>query len=131
MTAANLDAQSARATDDPPQPMPEILGRLADELRDAAARTDRLHRLAESIAWRDVEEKHELIRSAQAIDAIEQTLSALSDFVSALAELTPRQWEVAGGSASRRVRLAELAARLADRPLVAGAEHAGGDSEFF
>jgi hypothetical protein len=117
--------------DDAPQAMTDILGRLARELREAAANTDRLHCLVEGVAWRDVEEKHELIRSAQAIDSIEQTLSALSDFVDALAELAPRQWQVAGAAASRHVRLAELAARLADRPQPQGAAPSSGDSEFF
>ncbi|MBY6240571.1 hypothetical protein [Methylosinus sp. Sm6] len=115
---------------DAPQAMTDILGRVARELRETAASTDRLHCLVEGVAWHNVKEKHELIRSAQAIDAIEQTLSALSDFVSALAELAPRQWEVAGAAASRRVRLAELAARLADRPRSEVAESSG-DSEFF
>jgi hypothetical protein len=117
------------ACDDRREAMTDILDRVAVELRDAAAKTDRLHCLVEGVHWHNVKEKHELIRSAQAIDALEQTLSALSDFVSALAELTPRQWEVAGQSASRRVRLAELAARLSDRPHLA--DHAGGESEFF
>jgi hypothetical protein len=116
--------------DEQPQAMTDILGRIARELREAAASTDRLHCLVEGVAWHNVKEKHELIRSAQAIDAIEQTLSALSDFVVALAELAPRQWEVAGAAASRHVRLAELAARLADRPLTDNAT-ASGDSEFF
>jgi hypothetical protein len=116
--------------DDEPQAMTDVLGRIARELRDAAANTDRLHRLVEGVAWHNVKEKHELIHSAQAIDSIEQTLSALSDFVVALAELAPRQWEIAGAAALRNVRLAELAARLADRP---GSDHAtpSGDSEFF
>lgn len=116
--------------DDDPQAMTDILGRVARELRAAAVSTDRLHCLVEGVAWHDVKEKHELIRSAQAIDAIEQTLSALSDFVCALAALAPRQWEVAGAAASRHVRLAELAARLADRPQPESTD-SGGESEFF
>jgi hypothetical protein len=128
MKAANPAVPEA-ACDDRPEAMTAILDRVAAELREAAAKTDRLHCLVEGVAWHNVKEKHEIIRSAQAIDALEQTLSALSDFVSALAELTPRQWEVAGQSASRRVRLAELAARLSDRPHIT--DHAGGESEFF
>lgn len=128
MQAANPAGPEA-ACDDRLEAMTAILDRVAAELREAAAKTDRLHCLVEGVAWHNVKEKHEIIRSAQAIDALEQTLSALSDFVTALAELTPRQWEVAGQSASRRVRLAELAARLSDRPHIA--DHAGGESEFF
>jgi hypothetical protein len=125
------DGEPERDADERLQAMTAILGRVASELRDAAQKTDRLHCLVEGVGWHNVKEKHELIRSAQAIDSIEQTLSALSDFVSALAELTPPQWEVAGQSASRSVRLAALAARLADLPHVAHGDHAGGDSEFF
>lgn len=128
MQAANPAVPEA-ACDDRLEAMTDLLDRVAAELREAAAKTDRLHCLVEGVAWHNVKEKHEIIRSAQAIDALEQTLSALSDFVSALAEMTPRQWEVAGQSASRRVRLAELAARLSDRPHIA--DHAGGESEFF
>jgi hypothetical protein len=134
MDAAKIVAQDGapeREPDERPQAMTEILGRVASELRDAASKTDHLHCLVEGVAWHNVTEKHELIRSAQAIDSIEQTLTALSDFVSALAEMTPPQWEVAGQSASRRVRLAALAARLADLPHVTHGDHASGDSEFF
>lgn len=114
-----------------PQPLIDILSRVARELRDAARDTDRLHCLVDGVEWGNVKEKEELIRSAQLIDAIEQRLSGLSDFVSALAELAPDQWELEGHRASQSVKLSELAARLANRPGAAVAAHQAGESEFF
>jgi hypothetical protein len=110
------------------QALVDVLSRLASELRETAKETDRLHCLVDGVAWGDVKEKAELMRSAQAIDAIEQKLSGLSEFVAALAEQAPRQWEVAGHLAAARLKLAGLAARLVDRP---HADHPAGESEFF
>jgi hypothetical protein len=104
--------------------------RIAEELRDAAKDTDRLHCLVDGVEWRSVKEKEELIRSAQLIDAIEQRLSGLSDFVSALADLAPDQWLLQGHVASQNVKLAALAARLAALPH-SGSSHPAGESEFF
>ncbi|PWB82589.1 MAG: hypothetical protein C3F11_11070 [Methylocystaceae bacterium] len=113
------------------QPLTDVLTRVAHELRNLAKDTDRLHCLVDNVHWAGVEEKDEVMRSAQAIDAIEQRLSALSDFVAALAELAPAQWEVEGHLASQKVKLAELAGRLSDQPHTPSAVHHAGDSEFF
>lgn len=118
-------------SNDRSQPLPDVLTRIARELRLLAKDTDHLHCLVDNVHWASVAEKDEVMRSAQAIDAIEQRLSALSDFVSALAELAPAQWEVEGHLASQRVKLAELARRLSDRPHTPSAVHHAGDSEFF
>ncbi|BBU61602.1 hypothetical protein MSC49_15370 [Methylosinus sp. C49] len=114
-----------------PQPLVEVLSRLAAELRNAAKETDRLHCLVDGVEWSNVEEKHELIHSAQAIDSIEQTLSGLSDFVCALAELAPGDWQVNGATAARSVKLAELAARLGDHDDDGRTDHPAGELEFF
>ncbi|WP_018264540.1 hypothetical protein [Methylosinus sp. LW4] len=114
-----------------PQPLVEVLSRLATELRNAAKETDRLHCLVDGVEWSNIEEKHELIHSAQAIDSIEQTLSGLSDFVCALAELAPAEWQVCGGAAARSVKLAELAARLGDHDDDGRTDHPAGELEFF
>jgi len=113
------------------EPLVEVLLRLAAELGNVAKDTDRLHRLVDGVEWSNVKEKHELIHSAQAIDAIEQTLSGLSDFVAALAALSPPDWEIAGETASRSVKLAELAARLADGSSDGRTDHPAGEFEFF
>ncbi|MBG0808634.1 hypothetical protein IY145_04520 [Methylosinus sp. H3A] len=122
---------SPRGANERSQPLVEVLSRLAVELRNAAKETDRLHCLVDGVEWSNVEEKHELIHSAQAIDAIEQTLSGLSDFVDALAELAPADWEICGRTASRSVKLAELAARLSDSPDDGRTDHPAGEFEFF
>ncbi|CAN2533827.1 hypothetical+protein [Methylocapsa aurea] len=114
-----------------PEPLAEVLSRLAAELRNAAKETDRLHCLVDGVEWSNVKEKHELIHSAQAIDAIEQTLSGLSDFVCALAELARPDWRISGGMASRSVKLAELAARLGDHDDDGRTDHPAGELEFF
>jgi len=113
------------------EPLAEILSRLAMELRNTAKETDRLHCLVDGVEWSNVKEKQELIHSAQAIDAIEQTLSGLSDFVAALAALAPADWEISGGTASRSVKLAELAARLGDHEDDGRTDHPAGEFEFF
>lgn len=116
---------------DRPQPLTDLLTRVAHELRDLAKDTDRLHCLVDNVKWDSVKEKNDLMRSAQAIDSIEQRLSALSDFITALVELAPVQWEVEGHVASKRVKLAELAARLLDHPRTPTGVHHAGESEFF
>ncbi|MBI1867092.1 MAG: hypothetical protein HYS06_02140 [Methylocystis sp.] len=122
-----------QSTNQPPQPMIEILSRVAHELRDLAASTDGLHCLVDNIKWESIVEKHALMQSAQALDVFEQRLSGLSDFIFALADLMPSQWEVEGHVASRKVKLTALAVRLANQPSSPSTinQHIPGDLEFF
>ncbi|WP_400766664.1 hypothetical protein [Methylosinus sporium] len=53
------------------------------------------------------------------------------DFVCALAELAPADWQVCGGAAARSVKLAELAARLGDHDDDGRTDHPAGELEFF
>lgn len=116
-----------------PQPMIEVLSSIAHELRDLAGSTDRLHCLVGHIKWESIVEKNAFMRSAQGIDAIEQRLSALSDFISALTDLIPPQWEVEGHVAMRKIKLAELAARLSNQQAGPSTtvQHIAGESEIF
>lgn len=114
-----------------PQPITDFLARVAQELRELAGETDHLHCLVDNMDWDNAKDKDELMRSAQSIDSIEQRLSALSDFISALVELAPAHWEVEGHVASQRVKLAKLAARLLDHPHPVSTVHHPGESEFF
>jgi hypothetical protein len=114
------------------QQMNELLSRVADELRDLAHATDRLHCLVDHVKWSNLVEKNAFVSSAQGIDGIEQRLSALSDFISALAALTPPDLTVEGHVALRKIKLADLAARLCNQANSAGpGPHVAGELEFF
>lgn len=115
------------------QPLVETLSRVALELRDLAEAAGLLHCIIEQVDWRSVAEKNAFLRSAQAIDHIEQRLGGLSSFVSALADLTPRDLKVEGHLASREVKVSDLAARLCNAQPAApsGIQHVAGEPEFF
>jgi hypothetical protein len=114
------------------QPLAEMMSRAAQELRELAEATARLHCLIDHVHWPSVAEKHAFLQSAQAIDCIEQRLAALSDFLSALAELTPSGWRVESHLASQRLKVAELAAKLSNEAAHgAHCQHPVGEPEFF
>lgn len=115
----------------PCEPLIAVLGRLAGELRRAAEETDRLHGLVEGVERGDPAAKAERICSAQTIDSLEQTLSSLASYIAALGALSSPRWKIAAHEALREVKLAELAARLADRAGADPDRRAPGELEFF
>jgi hypothetical protein len=116
-----------------PQPIIEILGRVAAELTDLAKSVDRLHCLVENIDRDHIVERRSFIHSAQAIDIIEQRLSGLAHFVLELGELMPGHWEVVSHTAAENVKLSELSARLSNKEPVDSTAYrcAAGESDFF
>jgi hypothetical protein len=114
-----------------PQPVVEILSRVAAELNDLAQSVDRLHSLIEGFDGEDMD-REAFLQNAQAIDLIEQRLSSLSHFMIELIEIVPPEWEVIGRAAAQKLKLAALAHRLsAPEGHHVQVGHATGDLEMF
>ena len=125
-----LQIETAAAT---MMPVTEILGKVAEELRQAAVLIEQTpicsERTRASIGIEDVD----YLRAMQGLDHSSQRLAGLADFLSALADRAPAHWHMDTHLASQVVTLAELAQRL--RLTAEGQQQSGsasnGDCEFF
>jgi hypothetical protein len=115
-----------------PQPIVDILSRVAVELTDLAGSVERLHSLVETIDHNCAVQRSAYFHTAQSIDIAEQRLASLSHFITELVELIPPDWEILGHAAARNLKLTALATRLSNKEaLELVATHAAGESEFF
>jgi hypothetical protein len=115
-------------------PVTDILGRVAEELRQAALVIDRTPVCTEHVKDGIGGEESEYVRAMQGLDHSAQMLSGLADFLSALADRAPAHWRIDPHPASQVVTLAELASRLSFQVARARGEDDGGsngDCEFF
>jgi hypothetical protein len=127
--AAIMDTDSAMTAS-----VTEILGHVADELRQAAALIDKTPVCTEHFMEGIGSQDSIYMRAMQGLDHSAQWLSGLADFLSALAESAPSHWHLDPHSASQVVTLAGLASRLrfrAEHPENGKAGATDGDCEFF
>jgi len=114
-------------------PIADLLRRMAHELRHLTPVVDNLQvlvgRLVLASAIPDGAAAHQL----QHFDSLGQTLAAIADFAEALGGDAPAEWLLDPRSASRAVRLSDLAERLVshlESPVASEAAVAG-EFEFF
>jgi hypothetical protein len=115
-------------------PVTDILGRVAEELRQAALVIDRTPVCTEHVKDSIGGEDSEYLRAMQGLDHSAQMLAGLADFLSAIADRAPAHWRIDPHPASQVVTLAELASRLSFQVAHAkgeGGEGSNGDCEFF
>jgi len=114
-------------------PVTEILGRVAQELRQAAVLIERTPICSEHVKEGVGVQDSQYLRAMQGLDHSSQRLAGIADFLTALADRAPAHWHLDTHLAAQVVTLAELAQRL--RLSAEGSGESGGgssgDCEFF
>lgn len=106
------------------QPLSRTLGACAGEL---AALSDRCETLQAGLA--PALQSGAAIEEAQTLDLLTQSLAAVADYLHALSQTLPEDWQVDPNGAARIVPLTELARRLVGGPMPPPAE--SGELDFF
>jgi len=115
-----------------PQPITDILSRVATELTDLAQSVNQLHALVEGFGGAgDETARDHFLHNAQSIDLVEQRLSSLSHFLLEMNEIIPPHWEITGRAAAQKLKLSALAHRLSAPEGHLHLGHVAGDLEFF
>jgi hypothetical protein len=129
----NMPVDSAEKTDAGMAPLSDILGRMAQELRDLARTVDQLQDTVGRMTTRQLARDGETMRELQNFDRLGQTLSGVANFAEALGLAAAADWAVDPQSAARAVHLSDLAARLVSRREKAGVSGGvgAGELEFF
>ncbi|MEJ0096639.1 MAG: hypothetical protein WDN46_25510 [Methylocella sp.] len=107
---AEIDSGEPKAALD--VPIADVLGRVGHELAHLARLLEHFESIAAPLALEAARRDVDLMREMQGLDHIGQKLSALADFLAALAPAASKRWMVHPSAAARVVRLADLAARL-------------------
>jgi hypothetical protein len=106
------------------------LARAARELRRAMGMVDDIEQVVGLAIALAGEAGADQVLELQKLDHIQQKILGVADFLDALSEKMPSEWRVDAKSASRRVLLAELGAKLGDAE-AANATPAGGEVETY
>jgi hypothetical protein len=114
-------------------PVAGTLDRTSNELRKLASVTDSVQHLVGQMLLDHQARDLATLVELQRLDHLCQSIAAIADFLEALAASTPPHWSLDVKSASKSVKLAELALRLASAADHAPAAHAAsvGDCELF
>ncbi len=128
----NIKAAPLEQSESAVEPIAEILGRVSQELDDLAEHLQHVQDLISPLVLKSASLEPGLLQEIQAVDHIEQKLTCLSRFLSALAPLMHGHWVLDMSEASEVVTLSELARRLrtAER-IVEDNPHLSGDFELF
>jgi hypothetical protein len=108
-----MTADSAKKTDAGMAPLGDILGRMAQELRDLARTVDQLQNAVGRMTTRQSARDGETMRELQNFDRLEQALAGMADFSDSLARAASGDWRLNPQAAARAVPLGDLALRLA------------------
>jgi hypothetical protein len=114
-------------------PVAGTLDRTSNELRKLASVTDSVQHLVGQMLLDHRAKDLASLLELQRLDHLGQSIAAIADFLEALAAGTPPHWSLDVKSASKSVKLSELALRLASATESGPAAHAAsvGDCELF
>jgi hypothetical protein len=128
-----MTVDSAEKTDAGMAPLGDILGRMAQELRDLARTVDQLQDAVGRMTTRQLARDGETMRELQNFDRLEQALAGMADFSDSLARSASGDWRLNPQAAARGVPLGDLALRLASPREKSPALNAfnAGELEFF
>jgi hypothetical protein len=114
------------------EPIAEILGRVGQELDDLAGQLQRVQGLISPLVLQASSLEPGFLQEIQAVDHIEQKLTCLSRFLSALGPFMHGHWVLDMSEASEVVTLSELARRLRTAEHITDeTEQVSGDFELF
>jgi hypothetical protein len=108
-----MPVDSAEKTDAGMAPLSDILGRMAQELRDLARTVDQLQDAVGRMTTSQLARDGETMRELQNFDRLEQALAGMADFSDSLARSASGEWRLNPHAAARAVPLGDLALRLA------------------
>jgi hypothetical protein len=114
-------------------PVAGTLDRTSDELRKLQSVTDGVQHLVGEILLNHRAGEVASLIELQRLDHLSQSIAAIADFLEALAANTPSHWALDAKSASKCVKLSDLALRLASAADTGSSGHAApaGDFELF
>ena len=106
---AKMIVESRQCTD---LALADVLDRVGQELKTLERSMEEMHPIVERLLAEVAPQELASIMAMQNIDRIEQTLSSLAQFLHAVAQSTPQEWQLDIGVAAMTVRLSDLAHRL-------------------
>ena len=113
-------------------PIPEILVRTGNELRELGEAAEKLQLIISQLLDKVPMDQSENILDLQHIDFLKQSLDALSDFLGSLSTTADNDWQQDVLPATQKIKILALARRLAS---VNKTEHHfaedSGDCDFF
>jgi hypothetical protein len=124
-------ARSLDMTEDGQEPIADVLGRVRRELDLIAGSIDNMQAVVGELTWDLASQDPHYMRAMQSVDHSAQVVAGLGEFLVALAEAAPSEWKLDPAAASKIVRLADLAARLATANADHKAADESGDCDFF
>jgi hypothetical protein len=107
-----MPVDSEEKTDAGTAPLGDILGRMAQELRELARTVDQLQSAVGRMTTRQLARDGETMRELQNFDRLEQALAGMADFSDSLARSASGDWRLNPHAAARAVLLGDLALRL-------------------
>ena len=112
------------------EPIADVLTRVRDELDQIASSIDNMQAVVGDLTWDLARQDPEYLKAMQSVDHSAQVVAGLGEFLVALVKDAPADWKLNPNAASKIVRLADLAARLASAQAETKAEDSG-DCDFF
>ena len=109
----------------------DVLSRVRDELDQIASSIDNMQAVVGELTWDLARQDPEYLKAMQSVDHSAQVVAGLGDFLVALAKDAPSDWKLNPAAASKIVRLADLAARLATSSSLPKNAESDGNCDFF
>jgi hypothetical protein len=131
MSSTNSTAKLATEVTESGEPIADVLGRVRSELDQIATSIDNMQAVVGELTWDLACQDPEYLKAMQSVDHSAQIVAGLGEFLVALVQDAPADWRLNPGAASKIVRLADLAARLATATPPDGKDDDSGDCELF
>ena len=112
------------------EPIADVLTRVRDELDQIASSIDNMQAVVGELTWDLARQDPEYLKAMQSVDHSAQVVAGLGEFLVALVKDAPADWKLNPNAASKIVRLADLAARLASSQ-AESQKNDSGDCELF
>jgi hypothetical protein len=131
MNSMNAVARVERGSEAEGEPIADVLSRVRDELDQIASSIDNMQAVVGELTWDLARQDPEYMKAMQSVDHSAQVVAGLGEFLVALVKDAPTDWKLNPNAASKIVRLADLAARLATSSPAGGDADDSGDCDFF
>lgn len=131
MSSPSSTAKITRSGIEDGEPIADVLGRVRSELDQIASSIDNMQAVVGELTWDLASQDPEYLKAMQSVDHSAQIVAGLGEFLVALVKDAPADWRLDPGAASKIVRLADLAARLATATPPECKDDDSGDCDFF
>jgi hypothetical protein len=131
MTSTSTKLKLAAVQVEDAEPIADVLARVRSELDQIANSIDNMQAVVGELTWDLARQDPEYLKAMQSVDHSAQIVAGLGEFLVALAKDAPAEWRLNPGAASKIVRLADLAARLATATPLGKQGDESGNCELF